>query len=158
MTIKEFCSGRGIESQAVRKYIERHPELAKHTGKKGREIVLKPECIRELEKVYPLPRPVEVVADVETMQQLLKAKDAIIILQQKLQDAEKAAALAEERQLRIEDKERQLRAAELQLEEKEKQLQEISGAKEAAEQKAAELDAELERIRNRNLWQRIFDK
>ena len=37
-------------------------------------------------------------------------------------------------------------------------IQELKTEKETAEHRAAELDAELERIRNRNLWQRIFDK
>ena len=105
MTITEFCKGRGIDSQAVRKYIERHPEhFTGHTGKTGREITLDDHAIDILEDKYPFPRPVEIIKDTETMEKLLKAQETIIQLQARLVRAETAKVL-------LEDRERQLQRA-----------------------------------------------
>lgn len=109
MTIAEFCKGRNVDTQAIRKYIERHPDDFKgHTGKKGREITLDDHALAILEDKYPFPAPVEVIEDVEARRKLIQAQEMIIQLQTRLQDQTAAIAHAEATRMLLEDREEQL--------------------------------------------------
>lgn len=151
MTITEFCKGREVDSQAVRKYIDRHPEeFANHTGKKGRETTLDEDAIRLLEEKYPLAKPVEVIKGIDpkdyaaVLEQLAQAKDIIIKLQQARQEDLQKIAAAEATQILLEDKENQLR-----------ELKEEYGSERG---KREEAEAELQRMRNRNLFERLLNR
>lgn len=116
MTITEFCKGREVDSQAVRRYIERHPEeFEGHTGKKGRETTLDDEAFRILEQKYPLAKPVQIIngADPEEYAAALKKigqlQETIIKLQQARQEDLQKLAAAEATQILLEDKEEALR-------------------------------------------------
>lgn len=85
MTITEFCKNRNVDSQAVRKYIRRHPEeFLQHTGKRGREITLDAVALDKLDKKYPLVKPVQVIDGVDpkeyakVLNDLNDAKDELI--------------------------------------------------------------------------------
>lgn len=109
MTIAEFCRGRNVDSQTVRKYINRHSNDFKgHTGKDGREITLDNHALHILEDKYPLPSPIEVIDDIETRKKLIEAQEIIIRLQSKLQEQTMAIAQSEALKLLLEDREKQL--------------------------------------------------
>ncbi len=112
MTITEFCKGRNVDAQAVRKYIERHPEyFSGHTNKKGREITLDDYALDILEDKYPLPAPIEVIEDVEARRELIQAQKMIIQLQNKLQAQTIALTQVEVTKMLLEDREKQLQQA-----------------------------------------------
>lgn len=66
MNIAEFCRGRNVDPQAVRKYIMRHSkEFEGIVEKKGREIDLTIFAVEKLDKKYPYVKPVQVLEGVE---------------------------------------------------------------------------------------------
>ena len=137
MTITEFARLRGKEPQAISRYLKRHPEVNQFTHKKGKTVELLPEAERLLDKVYPLPRPVEIVEDTESRKELIQTQRLVIQLQQRLEEQAALIAKAE--------------AVKLLLEDKEKQLEEEKARTEKAEK-------EIERLKNRTLWERIRNK
>lgn len=109
MNITEFVKGRNVDRNAVCMYIRRHSkEFSGHTKTVGKSVELDEFAIELLEKKYPLPSPVEVVEDKESREKLLKAQEYIIVLQQQLADLKEQAALAEVRQLLIEDRDNRI--------------------------------------------------
>lgn len=116
MTITEFCRGREVDSQAVRRYMERHPEVFEgHTGKKGREITLDDEAFQVLEQKYPLPRPVQIINGVdpadyeEALKKIGQLQEKIIMMQQARQEDIQKIAAAEASQMLLEEKSEALR-------------------------------------------------
>ena len=137
MTITEFARLRGKEPQAISRYLKRHPEVNQYTHKKGKTVELLPEAERLLDKVYPLPKPIEIIEDTESRKELIEAQKLIIKLQQRLEEQAALVAKAEAVKLLLEDKERQLTEAKAQKEEAEK---------------------EIDRLLKRSLWERIRNK
>ena len=128
MTIAEFCEGRNVDAQAIRKYIERHPEdFNGHTGKKGREITLDEIALEILEKKYPLPQLVQIIEDTESLKKLNKLQEEYIKLQNKWNEQSLLIAQAEAQKVLLEDKELQLQKEQ---ERAEKLEQELARAKE----------------------------
>ena len=79
MYITEFAKSRNIKPQTVSRYINRHSE--KFDGlvlKSGKEITLSEEAIYILDKVYPLPKPIQVIVDHESRDKLVEAQSIII--------------------------------------------------------------------------------
>lgn len=141
MTITEFAESRGIQSQVISIYIRRHFEEFKgHTQKHGKSVELDDKAIELLEAKYKLPQPIQVIEDTESRQKLIKAQEAIIQLQGKLQEASKQIAQAETMQLLLEDKKEQLAKAE------------------ERENKANERIAELEKLLQEELSKSWWDK
>ena len=129
--LKDFSEERCVESSAVSAYIRRHPELFKgHTKKVGQKMKLDDTAIEILAKQYPLPKPIEVIEDTESRQKLLQAQGFIIQLQQQITELQAKAILAETQTLLLEEKQNRI----------------------------DELKAENERLKNRKLWDRIFNK
>ena len=147
MTIKEFCQSRNISQNTVSMYMSRNKKLFQgHKKTVGKHVQLDEVAVSILSEMYPLPEVIEVVeAPNEALKnKVMQLQDIIINLQNQTADLKAKAALYDAQCLLLEDRENR--------------IQELKIEKEAAEQKAADLDAEIERIRNRNLWQRIFDK
>lgn len=116
MTIAEFINGRNVDSQAVRRYIERHPdEFNGHTGKKGREITLDEVAIEILEKKYPLPQMVQVIEDTESIKKLTIMQEKFIELQERFNQQATVIAQAEAQKILLEDKEHQIQKLEQEL-------------------------------------------
>lgn len=119
MTITEFANSRGVQSQTVSIYINRHEEMfSGHTKRAGKTVELDEEALEILDKQYPLPKMVEIIEDKESREELIKTQKALIQTQRKMEelrgvvaDAEKAVARAEAVQLLLEDKEAQLQKA-----------------------------------------------
>lgn len=89
ISIANFAQSRGQEKNTVNMYIRRHPEILKETVKRGKSRYLDTEsaAFKELELIYPLPKPVEIIEDTEARRQLIDAQQLIIKLQQQLVDA-----------------------------------------------------------------------
>lgn len=156
MTISDFARSRGVEPQAVSRYIGRHEEIAAHVQKKGKVVELGPEAERLLDEVYPLPQPVHIVQGVpheehETLLREAKGLYAKIAeLQGQLMESRDLLAKAEAKELLLEDRERQLTD--------EKAAREAAERREAeAREAVAERDREIARLHSRTLWQRIRD-
>lgn len=136
MIISDFCKGRNVDPQAIRKYVQRHPEeFQGHTSKKGKEIELDPIAVEILEKKYPFP--ISILNGVTheehnlVLKQLAESQNVIIALQEELRKQTVLIAQAEAKQIL--------------LEEREKQLEELK-----AETK--ELKEENEALRGRTFW------
>lgn len=145
MLLKDFAATHNKKADSLRKFVSRHKdEFAGHTkqGKKGLE--LDEVAVRLLEDSFPPPVEIVEAPNAELQQKIMQLQEVIIKLQAQQSELQAKAALADAQSLLLEDRENRIR--------------ELKTEKEAAEQKAADLDAEIERIRNRNLWQRIFDK
>lgn len=140
----KFAEERNEKPDTIRKYINRRKdEFEGHIRIIGKQMELDEVAVKLLEEKYPLPKPIEIVQGVnpddymEVLEQLNKAKDLVIQLQKELQTKTEQIAAAEAVKVLLEDREGQLR------EMKEKQT---------------EMDAELKRLRSRNLWERIWNK
>lgn len=150
MNISDFARERNIEPQAVTRYINRHPEIKKHTSKVGRSVDLHPEALQILEEVYPLPKPVQIIQGVDP-EEYNRVQRELELLHQKYESSlEKIALLQSER---VEDQRKiaQMDAQRLLLEDKEKQLREEKERADIAEQRVDDL-------KNRSLWERIRNK
>ena len=65
MKIGQFIQGRGVERQAVSRYINRHKEeFNGHISKDGKEMELDSYAVSVLEEVYPLAKPVTIIEGV----------------------------------------------------------------------------------------------
>lgn len=109
--LTNFAEERGEKPDTVRKYIRRHEEEFEGLFKiDGKQMILSSEAVRLLEKVYPLPKPIEIVEDVETIKalaesraQLAKAQEVIIQLQQKMNEQAVMLVQAENKMLLLEE-------------------------------------------------------
>lgn len=157
MNISEFARSRGIEPQTVRHYVNDHEDIKKHTKKVGKTVELSDEAIELLDKIYPLPRPVQLVNGVDpdehkaVQDKLTAAQEFIIKLQNKMMEDQKLLAQAEAQKQLLEDKEAQLNAAKVEGEKKDTKIEEQI-------RQLEELKKENERLKNRSLFERIFNK
>ena len=101
MKVTDFLKGREVERQAVTRYINRHEEIFKgHTEKVGKEIELDSVAVEELEKVYPLPKPVTLINGVpheefiRVQNELIMAQKVVGELQNRLLEAQEQIATA----------------------------------------------------------------
>jgi len=157
LNISEFARSRGEEPQTVRHYINSHPDIKKHTRKNGKETELTDEAIELLDKVYPLPRPVQLVNGVDpeehkaVLDKLASTQEYVIKLQNKMMEDQKLLAQAEAQKQLLEDKEAQLNAAKVEGEKKDTEIDDLKKANE-------DLRVELERLKNRSFFDRLFNK
>lgn len=137
MKLKDFATQRNVDKYTIQKYITRHPELfSKCVTHERNGYELDDKAIQILDEKYPLPKPVEVVVDhasrdelIKTQNELLAAKDFIIKLQQELNDSKLLLAKAESAQLLLVDKTKELESKEKEVKELSKELVENKSAK-----------------------------
>ncbi len=180
MKLTGFAKERGIPRDTITQYIRRNPELFEgHTKVDGKWLIIDEEAERLLNEKYPLPKPVEIIEDKESRAKLIKAQELIIQLQDKLGQAQGKIAQAEAMQLMLEDKERQLDRAEGQIEKMEaeaadlrsenkrlmmensetfRHVQELKAQNTVIIEANEEITKELERLKNRGLFARIFNQ
>lgn len=138
MTISEFAESRGLKVQTVSVYIRRHFESFKgHIKNEGKSKILDEAALELLEAQYPLPNPIQIVQDEETLRQLNAAKDKIIELQGQLLDARALLADAQQKAVLLEATEREL----------DSKTEQLDQAK-----------AEVEMLKSRGLLARILNK
>lgn len=171
--LTEFATGRNERADTIRKYISRHKnEFEGHCSFSGPKMELDDAAVELLDKVYPLPKPIEIIEDTESRKELLKAQKLIIQLQQKISDQSMALAQAEATKLLLEDKEEQLKEKKDEIEEQKAELnqvkQEMASERSRADAERERADAErvraeealkeVERLKSRSFFQRIFNK
>ena len=145
MKLADFAAQRNVSKDTITAYIRRNPKkFSGHVTVNNRRITIDDEALDILEKKYPLPQPIQIIEDVESRAKLIQAQQLIIQLQQKIQDQTLIVAQAETMKILLEDKEKQLEDKGKQLEDKEKQL--------------VDKQAEINQLKNRNLWKRILNK
>lgn len=123
MTITEFAKAHHVQSQTISIFIKRHEDLFEgHTKRVGKTIELDEEALKVLDEKYPLPKPVEVIEDIETIKELaatrkeladtrkilIEKEEKISELQEQLLVASRQIVQAEAMQLLVEDKKEQL--------------------------------------------------
>ena len=110
MYLRDFAETRGVKVTTVAQYIREHPEIDALTTMDGKFKVLSDEAIDILDKKYPMPKPVQVVQDTESLKKLAEAQQTIINMQQimlEMAAENKQLALQAERVLMLEASERQ---------------------------------------------------
>lgn len=164
MNISEFARSRGIEPQTVRHYVNDHEDIKKHTKKVGKTVELSDEAIELLDKIYPLPRPIQLLNGVDpeehkavvdklssAQEYIIKLHETVEQLKDKVNENEKLIAQAEAQKILLEDKNSQLEAARAEGEKKDTENDYLKKANE-------DLRAELERLKNRSFLDRLFNK
>lgn len=151
MKVTEFLNGREVERQAVTRYINRHDEIFKgHTKKVGKEIELDSVAVEELEKVYPLKKPITIVDGV-SQEEFIRVQNELIISQQSISELQK----------RLLDTQEQLaaaRATELLLEDRTKRISELETREVAKEQEIRDLQEKLATERSKTWVQKLLGK
>lgn len=158
--ISDFATERGVDRGSVNAWIRNHPEVNKVCVKQGKEKVIDTfsDEYKLLEEQYPLPKPIEIIEDTESRNELLKTQKMVIQLQAQLAQASQQAALAQANQLLLEDKEKQLAKAESKLDEREKELDLKRTENEDLKFKLHEMEVIIERYENRSFLERLFNK
>ena len=112
MKIKDFAAQHGLEQQAVRKYLKRHPELK--IQRQGREIELSDEVVEQLEKQYPPPKPVQVIQGVpheeheRVLRQVQELQAKLIESQEKQLELTQQLAQEQQKTLLLEQKDQEI--------------------------------------------------
>lgn len=157
MKIKDFAEVRGVEVNTIHQYMLRHGvEFEGHTRKEGKTIILDDVAVEMLAKVYPLPKPIEVIEDKESRLALLAAQQRIIELQQQFQQTaialearENKIALLEDRS---KDKDADLERQRKELDELRAKLEAEQAARLASETALAAEKAEKEVVKTMGFW------
>ena len=64
LKIQEFIKDRNVKYGTVTQYIKRHGDVFKeHVGRSKGKVELDDFAVAELDKIYPFPKPVEVIED-----------------------------------------------------------------------------------------------
>ena len=156
VSISDFARERGIEPQAVSRWLSRHEELQKHLIEQGQKKLFERdgELYKILEEKYPNPKPTIIINGLDPDEErklredLSNAQKAMIMLQNELTDhklllmeKEHGIALLEERKEHTEEKNMALEAEKADLKAQNEELQE-----------------KLRKLENRGLLERIFNK
>ena len=167
MTITEFAESRGVEAQAVSRYLVRHPEEKANCRKVGKTLELSEEALELLSKQYPLPKPVQIIQGVphedyeavqkslsDTQEQLSKSKDILLAMKEAMAEKEKRLIQQEANIKLLEDKSAFIEKA---LEEEKAEKVSIQAKNEALYEEINRLNALLiEANRPKTLFERIF--
>lgn len=144
MKITEFLEGRLAERQAVLKFISRHPEIFEgHIGKDGREFELDEFAVAELDKQYPLAKPVQIIEGVP-QEEYDELRAEYIRIQNKVIELQEKAMSMQDKLLEQESLIAKTEAMQLYLADKEQQIEELK----------AELNAE----RSKSFFKRLFGR
>ena len=107
--IKDFAETHNRDPKAVSRWMKMHNiPYDRNKGLSEAQIAL-------LEKQYPLPKPIEVIVDTESREQLLKTQEQLIHTQQALLEAQKRLLEAEAQKILLEDKQARIEALEHEL-------------------------------------------
>lgn len=140
-----------MERQAVTRYINRHEEIFKgHTERVGKEIELDMVAVEELEKVYPLPKPV-VIVDGVPQEEFMRVQSELIASQKITNELQK-------RLLEVQVEIATAKATELLLEDKTKRIEELEAREQAKEQEIRALQEALATERSKTWLQKLFRK
>ena len=156
--LSKFAESRGVKQGTVSKYINRHSEMFEgHTEIKGNAMLLDDTAIDILDEVYPLPKPIEVIQDIETIKELSQARKELNDLKDEMVKNAKVVAQAEAT-IKL------LETAEIELDETRTELKNERERADSISEKYAELMAEkakletlldVEKNRRLSFWERL---
>ena len=145
MNIKQFAELHNQNQRTIVMYIKRHKEIFEgHIIKIGNSKYLDNEAITILENQYPLPKPIPVIENIETQKKYVSSLEKINYLQEKILDLQKQ--LQESKTLK------------LLLEKSQEQTQKLSDEIISLKVKIESQEVEYNKLKNRNLWERILNK
>ena len=152
MKLIDFCSIRNIQVQRVSKYIDRHPELFDgHVSKDGQFSVLDETAENILAQKY-LIKPVEVTGDqLKLLQELLEKEKEISSLKGNINNLLSEMNKLSGVQYLLESKTSELEEIKEDSKKLERSILDL-------EKQNQELQKELDRLKNRNLFERLFNK
>lgn len=166
MKIAEFAKSRNVSIDTIHKYIRRNSEAFDgHITNEGKRFILDEEAVRLLNEKYPLPRPIEVIDDIETIKELSEtrreladAQKRILDLQGQLLSVTAKLAHAEAMEMMLEDKKNQLLKAENEI--SDLRIENRTNYEKLSQLESANTEhlIELERLKNRGLIERILNK
>ena len=180
----DFAESRGIKRDTLTTYIRRKTDLFDgHTQQKTDGLYFDEAAMDILDKVYPLPQPVEVVKDTRSLELLVaeqaktaKLQEELMALQKQMSEAQLKLTKVESEKMLLEDKTQRYEAESKNLQQKlESQSQElkeksedlietrtkldyVEQEKERERERAEAAEEELERARNASFWQRLRGK
>lgn len=160
ISISEFSEERNVDRDTVNAWIRNHPEVNDFCVRRGKDktIDTESEAYLLLEKQYPLPKPVEIVIDTKSREELVKAQQIIIHLQKQNNELQKELVLADSKKYLLEEKEKQIEKLEKFLDDAKNEVHQV---KDELMQKEIELNqqlAELERVRRESAAQLEAEK
>lgn len=131
LTQSDFARTRGVDPKTVSIYMVRHGMIY------DKERGLSPDQIEKLDAVYPLPAPIQIVEDTESIKKLIATQEQLIKLQDEYSELKGQLLLAANEKYKME------------------LLEQKSEEQDA---RIRQLEEENHRLKNRNLWQRILNK
>ena len=103
MNTTDFAISRNVQPQTVMKYLQRHKkQFEGHIKKNNRITILDEVAIELLTKKYPLPKPIEVVVDVDTLKELADARKELNALYKELSNYKALEQMCNALQLEVE--------------------------------------------------------
>lgn len=169
MLVVDFAKERNLKSDTIRKHIRKNYDKYKdHIISNNHSMEIDDTMVEMLNEVYPLPKPVQVIKGVpeeehnalrtkyesvleelkrvqemriEETKQLAESKGALLLLEEKTQQLTEYKETIERANKTIDDQRRDLTEQKTELD---KQIREKE-----------EANKEIERLKNRTLWQRI---
>lgn len=158
MTIAEFARKRGVEQQAVYKYVQRHPDLFEGHLSDSQPRQLDDTALRILSEQYPMTTNVTVMEDTDIYKQLVAAQDTNLKLLEQIRTYEKIRADAEASQRLLEQRDHDNEWLKGQIDKLQGEISQIKQEAAEAEKKAEDARKENERLKTRGFWARIFNR
>lgn len=166
MYLREFAEQRGQNPATISQYIRDHAaEFEGHTSMDGKQKVLDEVAIQLLDKKYPLPKPIQVIEDTESRKQLVEAQQYIIKLQEKMFEMQEANNKLALEANKIKFLEADIERRDDLLDDAEQKLQEEKAQHAATQQQLSSVESELtsakqeiERLKNRSIFDFLFKK
>ena len=149
LKVTDFLRGREVNRQAVTRYINRHNEIFEgHTERVGKEIDLDSVAVEELEKVYPMPKPITIVNGVP-QEEYMKVQNDLIM-------AQKLTLELQNRLLDVQEQLATIKATELLLEDKTQRISDLEAKAKADKDEIKVLQDELAKERSKSWVQKLF--
>lgn len=153
MKIQEFAESRNLKVNTVHVYLNKHKEILEDCFRDGKYLCIKEDSkgFELLCKKYPLPQPVNVIEDTESRKKLIVAQEMIIKLQQELSEARIKIEGVKYKEYLLEAETNRADKAENELLTEKEKIEEI-------EKINKELNEEIDKLKNRSFWSRVFNK
>ena len=108
------------------------------------------EAIEILDKVYPLPKPVEIIVDHESRDKLIKALEEIRVLEKEIKESYQIVAEAKATLMLLEDKKQELEASRADFEAERERADGL-----LLENTELKIQLEAEKNRKLSFWERV---
>lgn len=177
ISVVEFAESRNVKPDTVTTYMRRHGMIDDSKGKSWKYMLdSNSDVYKELDKKYPLPKPIIIQEDVETIKELSETRreladekqknneliTELVKAQQIIAQIDSIKALIELRENELSDVKKALTTSQESLQEqtiqKELLQAEIDRIKADTDKKIAELQNELEIEQNKKWYHKLFSR